>query len=92
MDLMANIFLSTGASPAMLYSIEEPPDFTPQVRALCVNASMLYVDWLLAMKVAAELVHNSGKPWVLDFLYMHFQQKFLRMMKLLCCSDSVGGA
>ncbi|KAM1087342.1 hypothetical protein ACFX2B_012731 [Malus domestica] len=66
MDLMANTLLSAGASPAMLHSIEELPDFTPQVHALCVNVGTLSADWLPAMKVAAELAHNSGKPWVLD--------------------------
>lgn len=66
MDLMANTLLSAGASPAMLHSIEELPDFTPQVHALCVNVGTLSADWLPAMKVAAELAHDSGKPWVLD--------------------------
>ncbi|KDP20339.1 hypothetical protein JCGZ_06425 [Jatropha curcas] len=66
MDLMANTLLSAGASPAMIHSIEEIPDFTPHVRALCINVGTLSPNWLPAMKAAAELITKSGKPWVLD--------------------------
>ncbi|KAH0993645.1 hypothetical protein GBA52_005128 [Prunus armeniaca] len=66
MDLMANTLLSAGASPAMLHTLEELPEFTPQVHALCVNVGTLSAGWLPAMKLAAELAHKSGKPWVLD--------------------------
>ncbi|XP_021807018.1 hydroxyethylthiazole kinase [Prunus avium] len=66
MDLMANTLLSAGASPAMLHTLEELTDFTPQVHALCVNVGTLSAGWLPAMKLAAELAHKSGKPWVLD--------------------------
>ncbi|PQP91895.1 hydroxyethylthiazole kinase [Prunus yedoensis var. nudiflora] len=66
MDLMANTLLSAGASPAMLHTLEELTDFTPQVHALCVNVGTLSTGWLPAMKLAAELAHKSGKPWVLD--------------------------
>lgn len=66
MDLVANTLLSAGASPAMLHSAEEIPDFTPHVHALYINVGTLSPDWLPAMKIAAELASNSGKPWVLD--------------------------
>ncbi|KAM5553470.1 hydroxyethylthiazole kinase [Rosa sericea] len=66
MDLMANTLLSAGASPAMLHALEEIPDFTPQVHALCLNVGTLSADWLPAMKLAAQLARKSGKPWVLD--------------------------
>ncbi|XP_004299215.1 PREDICTED: hydroxyethylthiazole kinase [Fragaria vesca subsp. vesca] len=66
MDLMANTLLSAGASPAMLHSLEEIPDFTPQVHALCLNVGTLSADWLPAMKLSAQLATKSGKPWVLD--------------------------
>ena len=66
MDLMANTLLSAGASPAMLHSIEEIPDFTPNAHALCVNVGTLSPNWLPAMKAAAELSSKLGNPWVLD--------------------------
>lgn len=66
MDLMANTLLSAGASPAMLHSSDEIPDFTPHISALCINVGTLSSDWLPAMELAAETASNLGKPWVLD--------------------------
>lgn len=66
MDLMANTLLAAGASPAMIHSSDEIPDFTPQAHALCVNVGTLSGEWLPAMKLAAEWSSKSGKPWVLD--------------------------
>ncbi|KAK9287865.1 hypothetical protein L1049_016307 [Liquidambar formosana] len=66
MDLMANTLLAAGASPAMLHSLQEIPDFTPHAHALCINVGTLTADWLPAMKAAAELATQLGKPWVLD--------------------------
>ncbi|XWS13520.1 hypothetical protein CRYUN_Cryun36dG0044100 [Craigia yunnanensis] len=66
MDLTANTLLSAGASPAMLHSSNEIPDFTPQVHALYVNVGTLSDNWLPAMKLAAELAFKFKIPWVLD--------------------------
>lgn len=66
MDLMANTLLAGGASPAMLHSLKEIPDFTPQIHGLCINVGTLTDDWLPAMKAAAGLANQLGKPWVLD--------------------------
>lgn len=66
MDLVANTLLSAGASPAMVHSIVEIPDFTPHAKALYINVGTLSPDWLPAMRAAAELACKSGKPWVLD--------------------------
>ena len=66
MDLMANTLLSAGASPAMVHSLQEIPDFTPHAHALCINVGTLTADWLPAMKKAAEVANQSNKPWVLD--------------------------
>uniref|UniRef100_A0A5B6YJS8 Hydroxyethylthiazole kinase n=1 Tax=Davidia involucrata TaxID=16924 RepID=A0A5B6YJS8_DAVIN len=66
MDLMANTLLSAGASPAMIHSLEEIPDFTPHTHALCINVGTLTADWLPAMKSAAELANQLAKPWVFD--------------------------
>lgn len=66
MDLVANVLLSAGASPAMIHSLEELPDFTPNADALCLNVGTLSPDWLPAMKAAARLAGQHSKPWVLD--------------------------
>lgn len=66
MDLVANTLLSAGASPAMVHSVAEIPDFTPHIQALCVNVGTLTPDWLPSMKAATELASQLGKPWVLD--------------------------
>ena len=66
MDLMANTLLAAGASPAMLHSLQEIPDFTPQAHALLINVGTLSDAWLPAMKSAAEFATQSGRPWVLD--------------------------
>ncbi|VFQ82234.1 unnamed protein product [Cuscuta campestris] len=66
MDFMANTLLSAGASPAMIHSSDEIPEFTPKAHALLVNAGTLTADWLPGMKLAAQVARNSGKPWVLD--------------------------
>ncbi|KAL8122005.1 hydroxyethylthiazole kinase [Apium graveolens] len=66
MDLMANTLLAAGASPAMLHSLQEIPDFTPNTHALCINIGTLTAEWLPAMKMAAEVAVKAGKPWVLD--------------------------
>ncbi|CAL1356079.1 unnamed protein product [Linum trigynum] len=66
MDMAANTLIAAGASPAMIHSLGEIPDFTPQTHALCVNVGTLSPSWVPAMKAAAELMIKLGKPWVLD--------------------------
>ncbi|XP_020596196.1 hydroxyethylthiazole kinase-like [Phalaenopsis equestris] len=64
MDLMANVLLAIGASPAMLSTLTEISDFTPGVDALCINIGTLSEDWLVSMTAAAAV--EAGRPWVLD--------------------------
>ncbi|KAK4406040.1 Hydroxyethylthiazole kinase [Sesamum angolense] len=66
MDLVANVLLAAGASPAMIHSIHEIPEFTPKTHALYVNIGTLTPDWLPAMKMAAQVANDCNKPWVLD--------------------------
>ncbi|XP_031113443.1 hydroxyethylthiazole kinase [Ipomoea triloba] len=66
MDFMANTLLSAGASPAMIHSADEIPEFTPKVHALLINMGTLTADWLPSMKLAAQVANQAGKPWVLD--------------------------
>ncbi|KAH6820903.1 hydroxyethylthiazole kinase family protein [Perilla frutescens var. hirtella] len=66
MDLVANVLLAAGASPAMIHSAEEIPDFTPKAQALYINVGTLTPEWLPAMKMAAQVANESKRPWVLD--------------------------
>ncbi|XP_021725175.1 hydroxyethylthiazole kinase-like [Chenopodium quinoa] len=66
MDLAANTLLAAGSSPAMLHSIDEIPDFTPQIAALYINVGTLTASSFPAMKSAAEIAVKNGKPWVFD--------------------------
>ncbi|EPS58023.1 hypothetical protein M569_16793, partial [Genlisea aurea] len=66
MDIVANVLLSAGASPAMIHSIEEIRDFTPAINVLYINIGTLSPEWLPAMKLAAGVANNCDKPWVLD--------------------------
>ncbi|WOK94925.1 hydroxyethylthiazole kinase [Canna indica] len=66
MDLMANTLLAAGASPAMVHSLHEIDDFTPQADALCVNIGTLSDGWVPSMRAAAAAAFRAGRPWVLD--------------------------
>lgn len=66
MDLMANTLLSVGASPAMIHSLQEIPEFSRHTQALLINVGTLSNDWLPSMKMSAETATQQGKPWVLD--------------------------
>ncbi|CAD6231379.1 unnamed protein product [Miscanthus lutarioriparius] len=62
MDIAANMLLAAGASPAMVHSLREVPDFTPRCDSVYVNVGTLSEDWLPSMRTAA----SAGRPWVLD--------------------------
>ncbi|KAJ3693123.1 hypothetical protein LUZ60_012218 [Juncus effusus] len=66
MDLAANVLLASGASPAMIHSINEIQEFTPKADALYINIGTLSADWIPAMKAAAQAAGDAGRPWVLD--------------------------
>lgn len=58
--------LASGASPAMIHSIHEIPDFTPKVDALYINIGTLSAEWVPAMETGAKAAVESNRPWVLD--------------------------
>ncbi|KMS96069.1 hypothetical protein BVRB_002290 isoform B [Beta vulgaris subsp. vulgaris] len=66
MDLVANTLLAVGASPAMIISSQEIPDFTPQVNALYVNVGTLSSSLLPAINSAAQIAGKFRIPWVFD--------------------------
>lgn len=66
MDLMANTLLCSGASPAMVHSVDEAAEFTALSSALLLNVGTLSSDWVAAMKLTAMEANRLGTPWVLD--------------------------
>lgn len=66
MNVMANVMLAAGASPAMVHAREEAAEFAAIAQALTVNIGTLDPEWLSAMEEAAAVMSGAGKPWVLD--------------------------
>jgi hydroxyethylthiazole kinase len=66
MNVMANVLLAAGASPAMVHAREEVAEFAGLAQALTVNIGTLDPQWAEAMEIAAKVMVDAGKPWVLD--------------------------
>lgn len=66
MNIMANVLLASGASPAMVHAREEVEEFAALSQALTVNIGTLDADWADAMEAAARVMSDRGDPWVLD--------------------------
>jgi len=66
MNIMANVVLAAGASPAMVHAREEVGEFAGLAQALTVNIGTLDSDWADAMETAARVMSGQGRPWVLD--------------------------
>jgi hydroxyethylthiazole kinase len=66
MNVMANVLLATGASPAMVHACEEVAEFAALAQVLTVNIGTLDPAWADAMELAAQVMRDAGRPWVLD--------------------------
>ncbi|MDG3041895.1 hydroxyethylthiazole kinase [Roseicyclus marinus] len=66
MNIMANVLLAVGASPAMVHAREEVGEFAGLAQALSVNIGTLDPAWAEAMAEAAGVMRGHGRPWVLD--------------------------
>jgi hydroxyethylthiazole kinase len=66
MNVMANVMLACGASPAMVHAREEAAEFTSFTQALTINIGTLSGPWVEAMLVSAAQAAELGTPWVLD--------------------------
>src|SRR5690606_26221588 len=66
MNVMADILLAVGASPAMVHAQGEAGEFAGLAGALSVNIGTLDPDWVSAREQAAGVMSQSGKPWVVD--------------------------
>lgn len=66
MNIMANVLLAAGASPAMVHAHAEVAEFAGLAQALTVNIGTADPDWVQAMEMAAQVMAEAGRPWVLD--------------------------
>jgi len=66
MNVMANVLLAAGASPAMVHAEEEVAEFAGFTPALTINIGTLSGPWVRAMRLAAQTAGARGTPWVLD--------------------------
>ena len=66
MNVMANVMLAAGASPAMVHAREEVGEFAGFTPGLTINIGTLSGPWVEAMLVAATVAQERGVPWVLD--------------------------
>lgn len=66
MDVAANVLLSAGAAPAMVFAPEESPEFVRKAAALVVNTGTLSAPGAEAMEAATTAARAHGVPWVLD--------------------------
>ena len=66
MNMMANVLLAAGASPAMVHAVEEAPGFVRIAQALTINIGTLSAPWVESMIATASAAQAHGTPWVLD--------------------------
>jgi len=66
MNVMANVLLASGASPAMVHAEEEAAEFAGLAQALTINIGTPSAPWLRAMITAAEAANAHETPWVFD--------------------------
>jgi hydroxyethylthiazole kinase len=66
MNVMANVLIAVGASPAMVHAREEVGEFAALAQALTVNIGTADPEWGAAMQEAAGVMTGAGRPWVFD--------------------------
>ncbi|WP_074221688.1 hydroxyethylthiazole kinase [Rhodovulum sp. ES.010] len=66
MNMMANVLLAIGASPAMVHARDEVAEFAALANALTVNIGTADADWAAGMEAAADVMARAGRPWVFD--------------------------
>jgi hydroxyethylthiazole kinase len=66
MNISANVLLAAGASPAMIHTSEETPDFAKIVGSLTVNIGTLSPHWVEGMRGAIKAAIAAKVPWVFD--------------------------
>ncbi|WYK03715.1 hydroxyethylthiazole kinase [Cereibacter sphaeroides f. sp. denitrificans] len=66
MNIVANVLLAAGASPAMVHDAEESGEFAAIAQALTINMGTPSPRWVEGMEAAARGAAAAGRPWVLD--------------------------
>lgn len=66
MNTAANVLLAAGCSPAMVWALEEAPEFVRLAQALTINIGTLSPEGLAGMLATAEVAHQHNIPWVFD--------------------------
>lgn len=66
MNVMANVLLASGCSPAMVHAEEEAAEFAGFASALTINIGTLSTPWVASMLSAANAANKVGTPWILD--------------------------
>lgn len=66
MNVMANVLLAIGASPAMVHARVEVAEFAGLAQALTVNIGTADPEWGAAMEEAGAVMADNGRPWVMD--------------------------
>lgn len=66
MNVMANVMLAAGASPAMVHARGEAAEFAGFAAALSINIGTLDEEWAACMHIAATAAAEKGVPWVFD--------------------------
>ena len=65
-NFMANVLLSSGASPAMVDNPEEAAEFIHFAHAALINLGTPTTALVTAMQLTIAEAQKIGKPWVLD--------------------------
>ena len=60
MDIMANVLLAAGASPAMVHTKEEAIDFTALCGAVSINIGTLSPPWVESFYAVADQANKLG--------------------------------
>lgn len=66
MNVMANVMLAAGCSPAMVHAEEEAAEFAGIAQGVTVNIGTLSRPWVVSMLAVARVASARKVPWVLD--------------------------
>lgn len=85
-NFTANVLLAAGAIPSMTINPEEMPDFIASADALLVNLGTLDPLCIEAIDVALGVASETGKPWVLDPVFVERSSPRLALARRLVTS------
>ncbi|HEY0212511.1 MAG TPA: hydroxyethylthiazole kinase [Paenirhodobacter sp.] len=95
MNMMANVQIAAGASPAMAQALEEVVEFTAHADALTVNIGTADSVQAESMRQAAQAMNHHARPWVFDPVGVgatRFRNDLCRDLMALCPTVLRGNA